>query len=198
MAPSSAYRATGARQSDDWNRDWNRNRDLFDRRRRSFDNWYVYSYPTWPGYGYSYVFDPGFYDWDDSDAAPDGTAYNQSEPAPSYAAPYADDSYGAPGETAQEGFPGTMPPARARGPQWGVAEPIARTAPVTEQSLTVIFKTGRAPVKMQNYMMTGKVLTDLDSGHYEQIPVDQIDIAATQWASGDAGVRFEIPGASRE
>jgi hypothetical protein len=65
-----------------------------------------------------------------------------------------------------------------------------------EQPLTVIFKTGRAPVKMQNYMMTAKVLTDLDSQHYEQIPLDQIDFAATQRVNGSTGVGFQIPGAS--
>jgi hypothetical protein len=62
----------------------------------------------------------------------------------------------------------------------------------------VIFKNGRAPVKMQNYMMTAKVLTDLDSRRYEQIPIDQIDVLSTQWANSAVGVRFEIPGASRD
>jgi hypothetical protein len=52
-------------------------------------------------------------------------------------------------------------------------------------------------MKMQNYLMTAKVLTDLDSRHYEQIPIDQIDVVATQWANSAVGVRFEIPGASR-
>jgi hypothetical protein len=62
----------------------------------------------------------------------------------------------------------------------------------------VIFKSGRAPVKMENYMVTAKILTDLDSRHYEQIPIDQIDVTATQRANSAAGVGFEIPGASRD
>jgi hypothetical protein len=49
---------------------------------------------------------------------------------------------------------------------------------------------------MQNYMITAKILTDLDSRHYEQIPIDQIDVAATQQANRAAGVGFEIPGPS--
>ena len=164
------------------------NRDLFAARRRSFHNWYVYNYPTWSGYGYPYLpyspylIDPGFYDWDDSDSSGDV----QSDTAPDYLAAYPDHGYGPPGE---------IPPASAQGQQPAAAEPTAPSAP--GQPLTVIFKSGRDPVKMQNYMMTAKVLTDLDSRHYEQIPIDQIDIAATQWANSDVGVRFEIPGASR-
>jgi hypothetical protein len=153
------------------------NRDLYAARRRSFQNWYAYNDPTWPGYGYPYLpylTDPGFYDWDDSD----NSAYLQNDAAPYDPAPYPDYGYG------------------AQGQQRAAAEPTAPSAP--EQPLTVIFKSGRDPVKMQNYMMTSKVLTDLDSRHYEQIPIDQIDIAATQWANSPAGVRFEIPGASRD
>ena len=66
-----------------------------------------------------------------------------------------------------------------------------------EQSLTVIFKSGRAPIEVENYLMTAKVLTDLDSEHYEQIPLDQIDLAATQNFNKAAGVEFQVPGASR-
>ena len=126
--------------------------------------------------------DPGFYDWGDSDNSGDV----QNDAGPYYPAPYPDYGYGAPGE---------IPPASVQGQQRAAAEPAAPSAP--EQPLTVIFKSGRDPVKMQNYMMTAKVLTDLDSRHYEQIPIDQIDIAATQWANSAVGVRFEIPGDSR-
>jgi hypothetical protein len=125
---------------------------------------------------------PGFYDWDDSD----NSDYVQNDAAPYYPAPYPDYGYGAPGE---------IPPASAQGQQRAFAGPAAPSAP--EQPLTVIFKSGRDPVKMQNYMMTAKVLTDLDSRHYEQIPIDQIDVVATQWANSAVGVRFEIPSASR-
>ncbi len=61
----------------------------------------------------------------------------------------------------------------------------------------MIFKNGRVPVKMQNYMMTATVLTDLDSQHYEQIPLDQIDVTATQRVNSADGVGFQIPGGSR-
>jgi hypothetical protein len=62
----------------------------------------------------------------------------------------------------------------------------------------VIFKSGRAPIEVRNYLMTAKVLTDLDSEHYEQIPLDQIDLAATQNFNRAAGVDFQVPAASRD
>jgi len=165
----------------------NSSQDLFAARRRSFQNWYVSNYPTWPGYGYPYLIDPGFYDWSDSDnSAPDNSAYDQTAAAPYYPAPYPDDGYGPPGDT---------PSASAQYQQRAFAEPTVPSA--SGQALTVIFKSGRDPMKMQNYLMTAKVLTDLDSRHYEQIPIDQIDVVATQWANSAVGVRFEIPGASR-
>ena len=168
------------------------NSDLFAARRRSFHNWYVYNYPTWPGYGYPYLVDPGFYDWDDSDdSALDNSGYLQSDAASYYPAPYPDYGpdygYGAPGE---------IPRASAQGQQRAAAGLTAPSAP--EQPLTVIFKSGRAPVKIQNYMMTARVLTDLDSQHYEQIPLDQIDLAATQRINSAAGMEFQIPGALRD
>jgi hypothetical protein len=159
------------------NRGGDRNRDLFAARRRSFKNWYVYNYPTWLGYGYPYVIDPGFNDWSDSY----NSAYDQSDAAPYYLAPDSDYGYGPPDENPQEGF-------REQNP----------SAPVPEQPLTVIFNSSRAPVIMQNYMMSATVLTDLDSQHYEQIPIDQIDVAATKRVNSATGVGFEIPDASRD
>jgi hypothetical protein len=176
-----SYHSTGTVPSAAWNRGGDRNRDLYAARRRSFENWYVNNYPTWLGYGYPYVIDPGFYDWGDSDNSADNSAYDQSGAAPYYLAPYPDYGYGAPDETPQEGVPGGNLPANAQ---------------VPEQPLTVIFSSGRSPVKIQNYMMNAKVLIDLDSQHYEQIPIDQIDVAATQRVNRAAGVGFEIPDAS--
>ena len=43
-----------------------------------------------------------------------------------------------------------------------------------------------------------EALTDLDAGHYEQIPLNQIDLAATARANHASGMEFRIPGASRD
>ena len=169
------------------NRGGDRNGDRFGARRRSFQNWYVNTYPAWLGYGYPYLIDPGFYDWDDSDDSADNQSGAPADyPAGDYPAPYPEYGYGPPGE---------MPPETAQVEQPAAA---AVSAPVDEQPLTVIFKGGRAPVKMQNYMMTAKVLTDLDPRHYERIPLDEINIAATQRVNSAAGVEFDVPGTSRD
>jgi hypothetical protein len=172
-----------------------RDHDQFDARRRQFQNWYVSTYPNW--LGYPYLIDPGFYDWGDSDdsaddssqggssepgsyepdQAPDSYLSDQNGPAPLYPPPYPEEGYYAPNQ------------------QLAAAAPTAPSAP--EQLLTVIFKSGRAPIEVENYLMTAKVLTDLDSEHYEQIPLDQIDLAATQNFNKAAGVEFQVPGASR-
>lgn len=157
-------------------RTWGRDRDPFRARRRSFESWYARTYPNWLGYGYPYVIDPGFYDWGDSD----NSAYDQGATPPPYPVPYADEGYGAPSQQSTNGGPATP------------------SASSPEQFLTVIFKSGRAPVKVQNYMMTARVLTDLDSQHYEQIPLEQIDLAATQRINSAAGMEFQIPGALRD
>jgi len=90
-----------------------------------------------------------------------------------------------------EGFAGQIPHEGAQGGQRAVS------APNSGQRLTVIFKGDRAPVKMQNYLMTADVLTDLDAQHYEQIPIEEIDVAATELVNRADGVGFAIPSAAR-
>jgi hypothetical protein len=68
-------------------RTWDRGRDPFGARKRSFENWYARTYPTRLGYGYPYVIDPGFYDWEDSD----NSANDQDGAPPIYPAPYSDE-----------------------------------------------------------------------------------------------------------
>lgn len=51
---------------------------------------------------------------------------------------------------------------------------------------------------MQNYMMNSKQLTCMDPQHFEQIPLDQIDIAATVKANRANGLDFVVPGAVRD
>lgn len=178
------------------NRDRDQNRGLWDARRRSFNNWYLNTYPWWLGYGDPYLIDPGFYDWGDSDDSGYGdSGYDNSGYGQGSAAPYADYGAAYPDGPQQEELPPWDP---QQGQQPVTAWPTAAAAPVPEQPLTVFFKNGRAPVKMQNYIMTGKLLTDLDTRHYEQIPLNQIDVAETQRVNNAAGVEFQVPGGSGE
>jgi hypothetical protein len=181
-----SYDPRGVSVSRSFDRDRGRNpyRDRFDRRRRDFQNWVVNTYPYWPGYPYlidPYAYDLGFDDWDDSEASatdasqlgsdgPEQAYDDQNVPASPYP-PYPNQGYYAPAEQS-------------------VAAPAISGMP-----LTVIFKDGRAPIEVRNYLMTAKVLTDLDSEHYEQISLDQIDLAATKRFNTFAGVDFQVPGA---
>ncbi len=188
-----------------------RDRDRFDARRRQFQSWYFSTYLNWPSYGYGsgypYLIDPNFYNlglynWGDSDNSasdssqpgsyepdsysPDQAASDQSGPAPPFLAPYPDQRPPYPGE----GY--VAPLAQA-----GVAAPAVPAPAESAQPLTVIFNTGRSPIEVENYLMTATVLTDLDSEHYEQIPLDQVDLAATRRFNTFAGVEFQVPAASR-
>ncbi len=198
----SAAESRGAPTSNGWNRNEDRNRDRdrdrdhdrWDARRRSFANWYASIYPTWPFYGYPYLIDPGFYDWGNSD-----DAANDQGAVPDYPYPYPDNGngagYGGPDQGEPQGYPEQLPPWNSA--YASVAAPVIAPS-LPQQPLTVIFKTGRTPAKINNYMMTAKLLIDLDAQHYEQIPLDQIDLAATERVNSAAGVVFQIPGASRD
>ena len=176
---------------------WNRGR---------YRSWaYGYGYPGYLGYPYPYVIDPGFYDWGDSSGSDDNaqgspSGYPDAIPyadygAPPDAPPYAYDGAG-PGGGPEPAY-GQMPPATAPMPRQPYAGSIS-SAPEVQQPLTVIFKNGRVPQTMQNYMMNSSTLTDLDQQHYEQIPLDQIDMAATEQTNRTRGVDFQAPVPSHE
>lgn len=179
----------------DRNRNRNPGRDRFDARRRQFQNWYVSTYPYWSGY--PYLIDPnaynlGLYDWGDDSG---DTASGSSQPGNSEPNDYVPDSYLSDQNGVAPAYPPPYPDERPPYPNQGYAVPAPA---VSDQFLTVIFKNGRAPIEVENYLMTAKVLTDLDSEHYEQIPLDQIDLAATKRFNSFAGVDFQVPAAARD
>jgi len=189
--------AAGLSRSPDPNHD----RDRFDTRRRQFQNWYANTYPYWSGYPYLLnpnFYNLGLYDWSDSDnSAPANYESDSSQPSGyvpgSYESDQAPDSY----LSNQNGPALDYPPY----PNQAYAAPnqiASAAAGAPAQPLTVIFKSGRSPMEIQNYMMTSRVLTDLDPEHYEQIPLDEINLAATQNFNKVAGVDFQVPNASRD
>ena len=196
-------------------RDWDHDgdRDRFRGRAHSFQNWYLYSYPAFLGYSYPYDLGSGFYDYSNYD----NSGYNQNDQSAGYndqSSGYNDQvsgyqpEYEASGQTSIQdyGQPGAQPPpwpgpgASGAAPQIQPSDSGLHAAfePPLEGPLTVVFKNGRAPQTMQDYMLTAKVLTDLDAHHYEQIPLDQIDITATANANRASGQDFQVPGASRD
>ena len=90
-------------------------------------------------------------------------------------------------------------------PQWPTVYDQGPTMPVYAQptssaenneAVMLIFKDGRPPVQIHNYLLTRYTLYVGDR-HSSQIPVDQLDIPATAKVNRDAGVDFRLPGATR-
>ncbi len=68
--------------------------------------------------------------------------------------------------------------------------------PAPEDAVTLIFKDGRPPEQIHNYIVTRGTLYIGDQ-HRREVPVDDIDLTATAKVNRDAGVDFHIPTGSR-
>jgi hypothetical protein len=67
---------------------------------------------------------------------------------------------------------------------------------VSEAAVTLIFKDGRPPEQIHNYILTRDTLYVGDRRSSE-IPIDQLDLEATAKVNRDAGVDFRVPEGSR-
>jgi hypothetical protein len=115
-------------------------------------------------------------------AYPDTTAYDDSEAASDYAAGYDNP------QPDQAPTPPPYPP---------YTEPPHASPPLAnEEIVTLIFKDGRSPQQIRNYAMTRTMLYVRDE-HHRDIPLDQLDIDATQKVNRDAGVDFQLPEMSK-
>jgi hypothetical protein len=138
-------------------------------------------------YGYA-----GPYGWIGADyfGYPDLPADSDAGPAYGAAAqPYAD------GNDPQAGY--------ASGPveQSGAADsfrPAYRASrpapePKSEDAVTLVFKDGRPPEQIHNYILTRTTLHIWDQ-RPRDVPVDQLDLVATVKLNHDLGVAFQAPG----
>jgi hypothetical protein len=66
----------------------------------------------------------------------------------------------------------------------------------SEDAVTLVFKDGRPPEQIHNYVLTRTTLYVRDQ-HHRDIPLDQLDLAATQRLNHDAGVDFQLPEAPK-
>lgn len=67
--------------------------------------------------------------------------------------------------------------------------------PSAEDALTLVFKDGRPPEQIHNYMLTRTTLYVQDQRRH-QISVADIDIPATEKVNRDAGIDFQLPAGS--
>ena len=154
-----------------------------DGRRRDYPGG-VYLVPGYFGagfYGYPY------YGYDDSGYTDQQQAYAPAEAAPQY--PGAPDSYYPP--EAQQ------PPARqSYQPESAPAAP--QPAPVADQpETTLVFKDGRPSQQVQSYAITSSTLYVLDGARRREIPLNQLDLPATEQVNRQAGGDFTLPYSAR-
>lgn len=169
---------------------------------RSYGPWlWSYGVPYQGYYPWLDGYDPGF-----DDSTGESGAQPESDEAQSNEAPESD--YG-PYANAQPPLPEQYPyypqsqdlqgyyPGAPRAPYLPSAQrpsnPPAGPAITDRQApVTVIFKDGRPPEQIRNYLLTGSTLF-VEDGKQQRIPVSQIDVVATEKANKDAGVAFELP-----
>jgi len=79
-------------------------------------------------------------------------------------------------------------------------EPPRALAPVKEpepeDAVTLVFKDGRPPEKIHNYILSRTMLYVRD-GRKQDIAVSDLDLAATEKANREAGVEFALPAGTR-
>jgi hypothetical protein len=136
---------------------------------------------------------------------PDGAyAYPQPAPQPDYGypQPVPQPGYGYPQPVpAYPAYPQPMPegayayPAPPSGyyvPQ--PAAPQMQYVPGSASTVILIYKDGRPPEQIQNYLATRSTLTVLDGGRRREIPLSELNIPATVSANHQTGVDFQLPG----
>jgi hypothetical protein len=90
------------------------------------------------------------------------------------------------------GPPDAYPPAPRSPYQPSANEPRPSATLETEAAVTLVFKDGRPPEQVHNYVLTRTTLYVQDQNR-RNIPVDELDIAATAKTNLDAGVVFQVP-----
>jgi hypothetical protein len=129
------------------------------------------------GFGYA---GPGFYDPGDYDPSAQPSYPAQSD--------YPMGSYPPPQRYEAPPAPEPAPPSNALQPAYSPAP-----EPETADAVTLVFKDGRPSQEIHNYLLTRSTLYVRDQQRHE-IPVDELDLVATQKLNRSAGVEFQLPG----
>ncbi len=153
--------------------------------------------------GYPFVSPYVFGDYDDIDtidAADAQPTQAQADDSGAYGPENGYDGEGSAQDQPMQPYPNyaQAPPSPYRPSyQAQAAQPAAVVAaPVREEAVTLIFKDGRPPETIHNYVLTASTLYVGDE-HRRAIPVDSLDLAATEKANQDAGVTFALPAGTR-
>ncbi len=149
------------------------------------------AWSVWPNnYGFVGYLDfleyPPWWDYDDS--TDDSQSYAPQGPSPQ--------DYGSqPPDQQQPEYP-ALPPwpysnAPQNAPQWNTPSQTV-PPPQPAESVTIVFNDGRPPEKIHNYLLTPATLYVMDQ-HRCEIPVAELDLAATTKVNREAGIDFRLP-----
>jgi hypothetical protein len=152
-----------------------------------------YSYPQeQPPAGYGYP--PPQYVYPPTTPQP-GYAYPQPAPQPQYVypQPVPQSEYRSPQPQPAPQIVYAYPSATPGYQVYVPATPQPQYTPSAAESVILIFKDGRPPEQIQNYLATRTTLTVFDGGRRRVIPLDDLDIHATIRASRQIGSDFKLP-----
>jgi hypothetical protein len=113
------------------------------------------------------------------------------------------------GQEYDQGYEDNGPPPPNQGPQqalppWPSSDPSHANAspppqvqapePLPQEAVTLVFKDGRPPEQIHNYLLTGTTLYVQDQAqHHRDIPLSQLDLVATVRVNHDSGIDFRLP-----
>lgn len=146
---------------------------------------YPYVYPGWIN---SFTLDnPDLFDDDDSSqaATSDQGGQYQAQPPEAYQPP----DYGPYQPPPYPSAPYPYQPAPSQ-PNSNQLQPPS--PPESQNAVTLVFKDGRPPEKIHNYLLTPTTLY-VGGKHHRDIPIDQLDVDATVKVNREAGVDFSLP-----
>jgi hypothetical protein len=143
----------------------------------------VVGVPTWIGPGY-----PDYYDGDD-----DQSSDQSAEMGPVAGNGYGPDQ-GPYDPNAQSPYDQPLPLAPY--PQAPPVQAPAGAPQPNQQAVTLIFKDGRPPEQIRNYILTGSTLF-VGNRWPSEIPLGDLDLAETVKVNRDAGVDFQMPAGTR-
>lgn len=143
------------------------------------------------------LLDESFYD--NQPLYGDSSAYTQPlTPQPEYA----DNGYPEPYPQNDQPYPQQQypqpqyPQPQYPQPDQEQAAPVApqmQYVPGSADTVTLIFKDGRPPEQIQNYLATNKILTVISGSRHREIPIADLDVPATIKANRETGVGFQLP-----
>ena len=155
----------------------------------SYGGWIDPDFGDYPGdYGYDPNYDSGY----DNSAVPPDQSYSPYLPY--------DPGEGF-GQDRQQGYVqgfGPGDPDQGARPQYQAfpRPPRPTSVAANQQTITLVFKDHRPNEEIHNYLLNGKTLSVWDQ-HPREIPIEQLDLDATEKLNRDAGVDFSLPSTAR-